>query len=120
MSSLIGLKKASFFLAGFNLDKSYTTIRVMIGIGPKGGPMEQSPRTHSEVVWVHIVMDGAVDGGLVPSINDAMVKSAEVRQFNIVMTYESYLHTSQIMGDRLVKMGCQVYTGSCEGRIYCT
>jgi hypothetical protein len=87
-------KKAPFFLAGFDLDKSRATIRVMVGIGPIGRPMEQSPRTHSEVVRVHVFMDRAVDGGLVPSINDAMVESAEVRQFSVVTAYESCLRTS--------------------------
>jgi hypothetical protein len=90
-----------------------------MGIGLIGGPMERGPRMHSEVVWVHVFIDEAISSRLVPSINNAMVESAEDRWFRVVMTYESYLHTSGMMEDCLVKMECQVYTGSCEGRIYC-
>jgi hypothetical protein len=75
---------------------------------------------HSEVVWVHVFIDEAVNNGLVPSVNDAMVESAENRWFRVVMVYKSYLHTSGMIEDHLVKIGCQVYTGSCEGCIYCS
>jgi hypothetical protein len=32
-------KKTPFFLAGFNLDKSRSTIGVVMGVGPISGPM---------------------------------------------------------------------------------
>lgn len=96
--------QAPFLFTHFNLHKGEATIWVVVWMCPIHGAMDQIPWMYSEVVWMNFFTNGAVNGSLIPSVNNSTVKSAKHRQVSGLVVYNNMVWILELMADHLIQM----------------
>jgi hypothetical protein len=71
---IFGEGRNPHFFAQYWLDKSDTSVRVVVEICHDARVMGQSPPIQEEIVGVDLGVDWVVGCGLIPSVNNAMIE----------------------------------------------